>query len=165
MAIDTFDHIQLIAWPFLDTNTPLPLNQSFDGHMAIFTFDFFNYFSVMTFRTILLEGLSMVFPGGVTVRAFQPAANHMGFMGKFDIIKGNGPLLHPHMAKGGAGHLSLKLPGLIILIDDGQSLFCIIIGCIEEFEGIFYIVNPLPQKDKVVIVTGFIEQVLPFFKI
>jgi hypothetical protein len=165
MAIQTFDYIQLIAWPFLDTNTPLPLNQSFDGNVAIFTFDFFNLFSVMTFRTIFLEGLSMVSPGGVTVQAFQPAANHVGFMGKFDIIKGNGPLLHPHMAKGSASHLSLKLLGPIILIDDGQSLFCIIIGCIEEFEGIFYIVNPLPQKDKVVVVTGFIEQVLPFFEI
>src|SRR4030043_1429561 len=146
MAIDTFDHIQLIAWPFLDANTPLPLNQSFDGHMAIFTFDFFNHFSVMTFRTILLEGLSMVFPGGATVRAFQPAANHMGLMGEFDIIERNSPFLHPQMAKGSAGILSLKLPGLIILIDSGQGLLCLIVGCIEEFEGIFYSMNPLPQK-------------------
>ena len=165
MAIDTFDHIQLIAWSLLNADAPFPLNQSFDGDMAVFTFDLFDLLPMMTICTILLKSFSVIFTGRMAVRTFQSIASHMGLMRKFDIVKGNGPFLHPHMAEGRTGHLGLKFLGLITFINDCQGLFSLIIGCIEKFEGIFDIVNALAQKNKAVIVAGFIEKVLGLLKI
>ena len=58
MAINTFDHIQLVARPLLNANAPFPLNQSFDRDMAVFTFDLLDLLSVMAFSTILHETFS-----------------------------------------------------------------------------------------------------------
>ena len=80
----------------------------------------------------------------------------MSLMRKFGIVKWNGPLFDPHMAKGGTDHPSLKLPGLMTFINDGESQLRLIVRRIEEFEGIFDIMNALAQKDKAVIVAGLI---------
>jgi hypothetical protein len=133
--------------------------------MAVFTFDFLDLFSMMAVCTILLEGLSVIFTRRVAVRTLQSIPGHMCLMREFYIVEGNRPFLHPYMAKGCAGHLSLKLLGLISFINFCYGLLCLIAGGIEKFEGIFDIVNALAQKDKAVIMAGFVEEVLTLFKL
>jgi hypothetical protein len=89
----------------------------------------------------------------------------MGLMREFDVVKGDSTLFNPHMAKGGTGYPGLKFPRRITFIDDGKGLFSLTICRIEEFEGIFNIVNALAQKHIAVIVAGFIEKILCLFKI
>ncbi len=81
----------------------------------------------------------------------------MGLMGKFNVIKRNDPFLDAHMAEGGAGHASLKFPGFMTSINDGQGLLRLIVGRIKKLNGIFNIVNPLAKKDKTVVVASLIQ--------
>lgn len=68
------------------------------------------------------------------------------------------------MAEGGAGHLHLRLPGPIVLIQGRQGLLGLVVGHIEEFEGVFDIVGPFTEVDEIVIMEGLVEQVLGLFK-
>jgi hypothetical protein len=63
MAIDTFDHIQLVAWPLLSANASLPMEQSFCRDMAVFTFDLLDLFPVMAILAILVKGLAVIVMG------------------------------------------------------------------------------------------------------
>lgn len=165
MTIDTFNNIELIARPLFNPDAPFPLDQSFNGNMAVFTFDLLVLLPMMAFCTILLKCLSVVFAWGMAVRTFHPVACYMGVMGKFNIVEGNGPSLHANMAEGRTGQISLELPGLVTSVDCRQSLFGLIISRIEEFEGIFNIMSAFTQQDEAVIMACLIEKVLGFFKL
>jgi hypothetical protein len=132
--------------------------------MTILTFNFLHLFAVMAFHTILHERFTVVFTWRVATRTFHPFAEAMSFMGKFDIVKRDSPFLYSDMAEGRAGYSGLKLLGLIIFVDGCQSLFGLIIRCVEKLEGIFNIVNTLAQKDKAVIVLSFVEEILSLLK-
>jgi glycosyltransferase involved in cell wall biosynthesis len=133
--------------------------------MTVFTFDFLFRFSMMASCAILLKCLSMILTGGMAIRTFEPIACYVGFMRKFDIVECDGAFLHPHMAESCASHLGFKLPRLVPFIDYRQGLFGLIVGRIEEFKGIFDIVDALAQQDKTVIVACLIEEVLSFFEL
>jgi hypothetical protein len=112
----------------------------------------------MAFHTILHKRFTVVFTGSVATRTLHPFAEAMSFMGKFDVVKRDGPFLYSNMAEGCAGYSGLKFLGFIIFIDGCQSLVGLVIRCIEKFEGIFNIVNALAQEDKAVIVPSFVEE-------
>jgi hypothetical protein len=164
MAIDTFDHIQLAARPVLRADPAFSLNQSLDGDMAVLALDFLDLLSMMASRTVLLKRLPVTLTGGMAVQTFQPLAGHMGFMRKLDIVERDGTFFNSNMAETRAGHLGLKLSGLVPSIEDRQGLFGLVVGAIEEFEGIFDIVNTLAQKNKVEIMAGLIEKILGLLK-
>jgi hypothetical protein len=133
--------------------------------MTVLTSDFLNLFPVMAVCATLLKCLSVIFTGGMAIGTLQSIACHMGFMRKFDIVEGNGAFFHPHMTEGGTGHLGLKFFGFVTLLENPKGLLCLIIGCVEEFEGIFDIMSALAQKDKAIIMSGFVEEVLGLFKL
>jgi hypothetical protein len=133
--------------------------------MAIIAFHLFNLFSVMASGAILLKCLPMTVSGGVAVRAFQSIASHVSLMRKFDIIEGNRSFLDAHVTKGGTGHPGLKLSRFIGLVQNSSRLFRFTIGRIKEFEGIFNIVNTLPQKNKAVVMARFVEEILSLLKV
>ena len=68
------------------------------------------------------------------------------------------------MAEGRTGHPGLKFLWFIIFIDGRESLFGLIVRYVEEFEGIFDIVNPLAKKDKAIIVASFAKEILSLLK-
>jgi hypothetical protein len=159
VAIDTFDHIQLAARSLFDPDPSLSLDQSLDGDMAGLATDVLDLFPMMTVRTGFLKSLSMAGPRRVTIRTLQPVARDMGLMRKLHIVKGNGPPLHSHMAKCGAGHPGLNFPRSIALVKHGEGLFCLIICRIEKLKGILDIMDPLAKKNKAIVVTSFVKQV------
>jgi hypothetical protein len=165
MAIDTFDDIQFITRPLLNSNASLSLKESLGRNMTILTFDFLDLPPVMAFRAILHKCFAVVLTRSMTVGTLQPFACTVSFMGKFDVVKRNGPSFYPNVAQGRTGHLGLKFLGFITLINGCKSLLSLIIGCVEKFEGILDIVNTLPEKDKAIIVSGFTKEVLCLFKI
>ena len=134
MAINTFDDIQFVTRPLLDADASLSLNQSLNIYMTILAFNFLHPLTVMAFRTILQERFAVVFTGRVATRTFQPFPEAVGFMGKFDVVKRDGPLLYPNVAEGRAGHSGLKFLWFIILVDGHQSLFGLIIRRIRSLK-------------------------------
>jgi hypothetical protein len=119
---------------------------------------------MVAFGTILHKRLAVVFTGSMATQTLHPFADTVSFMGKLDVVKRNGPPLYPNVAEGRAGYSGLKFLCSIIFVDSSQGLFGLIVRRIEKFEGIFDIVNSHAQKDKAVIVPGFIEEVLSLFK-
>jgi hypothetical protein len=107
----------------------------------------------------------MVFARGMAIRAIHAIAGDMGFMGKFNIVERDGPFFHTHMTKSRTGHLSLKFPRSVTLSEDRQSLFRLIVSHVEEDEGVFDVVDAIAEEDKVIIVAGFVQEVLCLLKL
>jgi hypothetical protein len=133
--------------------------------MAIVAFNLFNPFSVMALGAILLKGLPMIVSGGMAVPTLQSVACHMGLMREFDIVEGDRPFLDADMTKGGTGHPGLKFFRSIGLIQNSRRLLCPVIRRIEEFKGIFNIVNTLPQQNNAVVMACFVEEILSLLKV
>jgi hypothetical protein len=132
--------------------------------MAVLTFDFLHFLPVMAFSTNFHKCLAVVFTGSVAARTLQSIGCNVGLMGKFGIVKRDCPFLYSNMAEACTSHPGLKFLWLIIFVDGRPGLFGLIICRIEKLEGIFDIVNPLSQKDKAVIMAGFVEEVLGLLK-
>jgi hypothetical protein len=107
------------------------MNQSFNKNMTVLTLRLLDVLPMMALGTILLEGLSMILPGGMAVRTFESISDHMIFMRKFDVVEGDGSFFHPDMAQSGAGHVGSELSGSVILIQGPQSLLRPVVGRIE----------------------------------
>ena len=152
VAINTFDDIQFVTRSLLDADASLSLNEPLNIYMTILAFNFLHPLTVMAFRTILHKRFAVVFTGSVATQTFQPFPEAVGFMGKFYVVKSDGPLLYSNVAEGRAGYSGLKFLWFIIFVNGGQGLFGLIVRRIEKFENIFNIVNTLAQKDKAVIV-------------
>jgi len=164
VAINTLHCIQLVARPLLDAHASLSLDELSDIRMTIFTFDDLDLPAVMASGTNFHEGFAVLFAGSVAVQTFESIAFDVGPVGKFDIVKRNGPSLDSNMAETGTGHSCLKFLGFVIFVDDCQGALRPIARRIQELEGIFDIVNPFAQEDKTVIVPSFVEKVLGFFQ-
>ena len=85
-------------------------------------------------------------------------------MGKFYVVKRDGPLLHSNVAEGRAGYSGLKFLWFIIFVNGRQSLLALIVRRVEKFKGIFDIVNTLAQEDKTKIMSSLVEEVLCLLK-
>jgi hypothetical protein len=133
--------------------------------MTFFTTDLLDTPPVVAACAILEKRLSMVLARGMTIGTFQPEAQRMGFMGESCLVEGDLAFLDPNVAKARTRHASPRFLGLMTGIDDRLGLLRLIIGNIQQFEGIFDIVNALAQKHKTVIMSCFVDEVLGFLKL
>jgi hypothetical protein len=118
MAINAFDRVQFITRSLFNANASFSLNELFDESMAIITFHFLYSLPVMAFRANFHERFAVILAGRMAIRTPLSITCNMGFVGEFDVIKGNGALFYPHMAQSGTGHPGFELLGLVVFIDD-----------------------------------------------
>jgi len=58
-----------------------------------------------------------------------------GFMGKFDVIKRNGPLLYPNMAQRGTGHAGSKFLRFVTFIDDSKTCSVLLFAALRSWKA------------------------------